>query len=125
DPSGLEHWRLAAQELLDHREGKDLLQGVSFEYLDFEAHPAFRSFLRRYPKGCTWGAAGKAIVARVVCHLVLPPSVDRVISIDLGDILVLDDIKKLWDLGHRMEDHHLLAASHAVSLHHINGQLPN
>lgn len=124
DPSGLEHWRLAVEELREvGGQSLELLDRADFEYIDFAAHPNFKALLQRYPAGCSFGDAGAAILARVVCHEVLPADVDRVITIDLGDILVLDDIRQLWDIGDHMEEHHFLAAPHAVSLHHVNGGL--
>lgn len=40
----------------------------------------------------------KALYARLLCHELLPRDVERAIAIDLGDILVFDDIRGLWDL---------------------------
>eukprot|EP00929_Paragymnodinium_shiwhaense_P097890 TRINITY_DN59472_c0_g1_i1.p1 TRINITY_DN59472_c0_g1~~TRINITY_DN59472_c0_g1_i1.p1 ORF type:complete len:773 (-),score=95.50 TRINITY_DN59472_c0_g1_i1:200-2518(-) len=122
DPQGLQAWRDAVRELTG-QDSKKIMAGVKFEYIDFAAHPGFRALLRRYPKDCTFGEAGKAILARVVSHVLLPPDVDRVISMDLGDILVLDDIRGLWDVGDTLDDHHLMAAADAVALHHMNGGL--
>ncbi|CAJ1447434.1 unnamed protein product, partial [Effrenium voratum] len=118
DEDGLGHWRAAAEEL--QAQERRMLDSVSFVYIDFENHPAFREYLAQYPKGCSFGAAGKAILARVVCHLVLPEEVAQVISLDLGDLLVLEDISNLWQLFQTMEEHHLLAAPHAVALSHVN-----
>mmetsp|Transcript_63719 Transcript_63719/g.206934 ORF Transcript_63719/g.206934 Transcript_63719/m.206934 type:complete len:817 (-) Transcript_63719:919-3369(-) len=124
DIAGLDGWRSAVAELLEvDQESSDMLGRVVFEYIDYMNHPRFKAFLERYPTGCTWGDAGTAIVARVVCHEVLPRDVDRVISMDLGDIIVLDDVRELWDIGDAFEEQHLLAAAHAVSLHHVNGGL--
>mmetsp|Transcript_99125 Transcript_99125/g.314684 ORF Transcript_99125/g.314684 Transcript_99125/m.314684 type:complete len:794 (+) Transcript_99125:465-2846(+) len=122
DLPGLGRWREAAEEFAaGGADGADPLRGVRFDYVDFATHPRFRAYLRRYPRGCAFGAAGQAILARVVCHELLPPDVDRVIALDLGDVLVLDDIRELWDVGDRLREHHLMAAAHAVSLHHVNG----
>ncbi|CAK9101540.1 unnamed protein product [Durusdinium trenchii] len=118
DARGLEAVAEAVEELQKQEHG--MLEGVSFEPLDFERDPNFRAYLEKYPKDCSFGAAGKAILARAVCHLVLPHSVTKVISLDLGDVLVLEDLRNLWQEFENMEDHHLLAASHAVALSHIN-----
>eukprot|EP00928_Gymnodinium_smaydae_P020791 TRINITY_DN18040_c0_g1_i1.p1 TRINITY_DN18040_c0_g1~~TRINITY_DN18040_c0_g1_i1.p1 ORF type:complete len:786 (+),score=141.97 TRINITY_DN18040_c0_g1_i1:247-2604(+) len=122
DPAGLSAWRAAVEEL---KEGEHATRffGVDFEYVDFMAHPRFRAYLRRYPKACSFGEAGQAILARVVCHEWLPPDVDRVISLDLGDLLVLEDIRGLWDFAEELKEHQVLAAGHAVALHHLNGGL--
>lgn len=124
DALGLQTWREAVQELQGDGAAAAMLAGVFFEYIDFTRHLRFRNnVLRRYPKGCDFGEAGQAILARVVCHELLPADVDRVISIDLGDLLVLDDIRELWDEGDKLQDHQLMAVAHAVSLHHMNGGL--
>mmetsp|Transcript_26574 Transcript_26574/g.48082 ORF Transcript_26574/g.48082 Transcript_26574/m.48082 type:complete len:813 (+) Transcript_26574:118-2556(+) len=120
DEAGLRNWKLAVEELEQTKASQTRLQGVVFEYIDFASKPLFQSFLANYPKDCSFGASGHAILARVVCHLVLPPDVDRVISTDLGDVIFLEDVKQLWDLGDDMKEHHMLAASHAVALSHIN-----
>ena len=49
----------------------------------------------------------------------LPEDVDQVISIDLGDILILDDIRGLWEIGSNMGEH-FLAAAYAAPLQHVN-----
>eukprot|EP00927_Polykrikos_kofoidii_P014212 TRINITY_DN16213_c0_g1_i1.p1 TRINITY_DN16213_c0_g1~~TRINITY_DN16213_c0_g1_i1.p1 ORF type:complete len:775 (-),score=97.02 TRINITY_DN16213_c0_g1_i1:118-2442(-) len=123
NPKGLESWRGAVAELNTTQGpnyGRHFLEGVLFEYIDFAAHPGFKAYLQRYPEGCTFGPAGEAMLARVVCHLLLPEDVDRVISLDTGDVLVLDDIRQLWDIGDEIQEHQVLAAAHAVSLNHIN-----
>lgn len=123
DGAGLEAWRAAVAELEAEPAAKVLLGHAIFEYVDFATHPRFQAFLRRYPKGCAFGDGHAAILARVVCHEVVPLDVDRVISMDLGDVLVLDDLKGLWDLGDQLQEHQVMAAAHAVSLHHVNGGL--
>eukprot|EP00435_Cladocopium_sp_Y103_P028314 s1387_g7.t1 len=91
DPPGLLEWQKAATEL---QEDHEMLKGVSFEYIDFEKHPKFIAYLQQYPhQDCSFGAAGKAILARAVCHLVLPPQISKIISMDLGDVLVFDDLR--------------------------------
>lgn len=120
DPPGLLEWQKAATELSE-QEDHEMLKGVSFEYIDFEKHPKFIEYLQQYPhQDCSFGAAGKAILARAVCHLVLPPQISKIISMDLGDVLAFDDLRSLWQQFQHMEDHHVLAASHAVALSHIN-----
>ncbi|CAK9011803.1 Uncharacterized protein SCF082_LOCUS11246 [Durusdinium trenchii] len=68
DARGLEAVAEAVEELQKQEHG--MLEGVSFEPLDFERDPNFRAYLEKYPKDCSFGAAGKAILARAVCHLV-------------------------------------------------------
>ena len=118
DAPGLHAWQLAVDELKDQG---PKFEGVTFEYINFDTHPQFSMYLERYPtESCSFGAAGKAILARVVCHLLLPPDISKIISIDIGDIIVLDDIANLWKEFDSMQEHHLLAAPHAVALHHVN-----
>ncbi|CAE7247491.1 unnamed protein product, partial [Symbiodinium sp. KB8] len=118
DEPGLRAWQLAVQELKDQFQK---FEGVTFEYINFNDHPQFSMYLEKYPTHtCSFGAAGKAILARVVCHLLLPPDIDKIISIDVGDIILLDDIASLWREFDNMQEHHVLAAPHAVQLHHVN-----
>eukprot|EP00913_Durusdinium_trenchii_P007434 g6989.t1 len=49
-------------------------------------------FMSEYPSDCDVNEIGEALLARFICHELLP-DVDRVIAMDLADILVLDDIK--------------------------------
>lgn len=42
-------------------------------------------------------------MARVVCHLLLPSDVQLVMSLDLGDLLVFEDLQGLWAEFDRME----------------------
>ena len=80
DEPGLRAWQLAVKELQDQFQKFD---GVTFEYINFNDLPQFSMYLEKYPtETCSFGAAGKAILARVVCHLLLPPDIDKIISID-------------------------------------------
>lgn len=121
---GCEAWRDAVKELYQELDDdqRSMLSRASFEYIEYMKHPRFQAYMQRYPTGCTFTQeAYKAILARVICHEVLPADVTRIISIDLGDIIVLDDIHELWSIGNSFEQHHVLAAAHAVNLHHVNG----
>jgi len=120
DEAGLHDWQVAVNELAAGP-GARLLQHTTFNYVDFAAHPSFQRFRRRYPAGCVvTPGIGWALLARIVCHELLPADVERAIAIDLGDVLVLEDVRGLWDLFDDFQEEHLLAASHVMSLHHVN-----
>ena len=44
----------------------------------------------------------KALYARLLCHELLPLDVERAIAMDLGDILVFEDILGLWESSSNM-----------------------
>ena len=53
----------------------------------------------------------------------LPDDIDWVISMDLGDVLVLDDILELWELRQHLKEH-FFAISYAAALgEHLNAGL--
>ena len=53
----------------------------------------------------------------------LPDDIDWVISMDLGDVLVLDDILELWELQQHLKEH-FFAVSYAAALgQHLNAGL--
>lgn len=56
------------------------------------------AYFSRLPSECATTNMSKALYARLLCHELLPRDVERAIAIDLGDILVFDDIRGLWDL---------------------------
>eukprot|EP00435_Cladocopium_sp_Y103_P066280 s664_g28.t1 len=76
-----------------------------------------------YPTDCDVNEIGEALLARFVCHELLPADVHRVIAMDLADVLVLDDIKDLWAQFDTFEPHHVFAAAHITALSHVNGGL--
>eukprot|EP00933_Yihiella_yeosuensis_P004390 TRINITY_DN10875_c0_g2_i1.p1 TRINITY_DN10875_c0_g2~~TRINITY_DN10875_c0_g2_i1.p1 ORF type:complete len:682 (+),score=74.19 TRINITY_DN10875_c0_g2_i1:276-2321(+) len=124
DLIGLKDWRLAVDELVSVGNATaDKFRDVSFDYLDFESHPAFVNFMSRYPTGCNVDAVGRALLARLICHELLPRDVNRVIALDVGDVIVLDDVKTLWDEFDNFKEHHFFAARHVAALHHVNGGL--
>ena len=83
--------------------------------------PAFQVFKSRYPADCIVDKIGWALLARVICHEVLPPDVDRVIALDLGDVLVFEDIANLWEEFRNFKEDHIYAAVYTHSLNHANG----
>ncbi|CAK9036946.1 unnamed protein product [Durusdinium trenchii] len=121
DAEGLEDWRANLRSLDKAGKLKEV-NLVTFEYLDFTQHPKFKMFMSEYPSDCDVNEIGEALLARFICHELLP-DVDRVIAMDLADILVLDDIKDLWEQFDTFEEHHVFAAAHITALHHVNGGL--
>lgn len=55
------------------------------------------TYFSRLPSECAATNMSKALYARLLCHELLPKDVERAIAIDLGDILVFDDILGLWE----------------------------
>lgn len=96
------------------------MTGIGFEHINFEQMPEFQRYMHAYPQDCFFDSSiERAMLARILCPLLLPEDVEQVISIDLGDILILDDIYGLWEIGWQLREH-FLAAAYAAPLHHIN-----
>mmetsp|Transcript_8021 Transcript_8021/g.17892 ORF Transcript_8021/g.17892 Transcript_8021/m.17892 type:complete len:786 (+) Transcript_8021:218-2575(+) len=121
DQIGFEACRRAVSELNATAEGAPLFRGVSVEFIEVVKTKAFRRYMMKHSQDCKFGAAGREVMARVICHELLPKDVHRVVSVDLGDVLVLEDILDFWKIGDELEEHQMLAAANAVSLYHING----
>ncbi|CAL1169401.1 unnamed protein product [Cladocopium goreaui] len=122
DAAGIEDWK-ANLRLLENSGKMEYLKALRFEYLDFTQHRNFQIFMREYPSDCDVNEIGEALLARFICHDLLPPDVHRVIAMDLADVLVLDDIKDLWAQFDTFEAHHVFAAAHITALSHVNGGL--
>ncbi|CAJ1409139.1 unnamed protein product [Effrenium voratum] len=60
------------------------------------------------------------MLARVLCHELLPNDISHLISMDLGDVLILEDLWHLWVLQEESSSTSLLQASLAGALHHVN-----
>lgn len=136
DAVGWEDWT-EAWEALGYADGVDgqnnwgkaekteiSLQGVSFERIDFAHLESFQRYMKRYPSNCNFQHGIElAMLARALCHELLPQDVDWVISMDVGDVLVLEDIVELWKLRPELEQH-FLAVSYAWALgQHLNAGL--
>jgi len=122
DAAGLENWRATLHDL--EASGKlRSLNLIELEYVDFTTNVNFQLFMSQYPSDCDVNKIGEALLARFICHELLPAHVDRVIAMDLGDVLVLDDIADLWAQFDTFEKHHVFAAAHISALSHVNGGL--
>ena len=109
DRSGIRDWRqmmktisLAVPHVLDQ---------ARFDYIDIFEHPKMNSYFKRLASGCAESNMSKALYARMLCHELLPLDVKRAIALDLGDILVFQDILELWQEGDHLEASELLAAA--------------
>eukprot|EP00438_Fugacium_kawagutii_P022056 Skav220167 [mRNA] locus=scaffold564:326407:328827:- [translate_table: standard] len=122
DAVGIEDWQ-ANLRVLEQSGKSEYLRMVHFEYVDLAKNNNFQNFMRMYPRGCGVNDIGEALLARFVCHEILPTDVHRVIATDLADVLVLDDVKDLWAQFDTFEPHHVFAAAHITALHHVNGGL--
>ncbi|CAJ1370457.1 unnamed protein product [Effrenium voratum] len=117
DAEGWADWQQAVEELRTEVS----LEGVSFEAVHFERSPQFQAYLRKYPAECMFqNAVERAMLARVLCHELLPNDISHVISMDLGDVLILEDLWHLWVLQEESSSTSLLQASLAGALHHVN-----
>ncbi|CAE7662548.1 ANTR1 [Symbiodinium pilosum] len=87
------------------------MQQVRFDYIDIFLHPRMIQYFRRLPDECASTNMSKALFARLLCHELLPLDVERAIAIDLGDILVFEDILGLWNEGDLLQADELLAAA--------------
>lgn len=122
DAAGLENWRATLHDLETSGKMRSL-NLIEFEYVDFTTNMNFQLFMSQYPSDCDVNKIGEALLARFICHELLPSHVDRVIAMDLGDVLVLDDIADLWAQFDTFEKHHVFAAAHISALSHVNGGL--
>ncbi|CAE7218674.1 unnamed protein product, partial [Symbiodinium natans] len=122
DPAGLENWRSTLRELEAAGKTRDI-NLIDLEFVDFTNNPNFQLFMSQYPAGCDVNKIGEALLARFICHELLPSDVERVIAMDLGDVLVMDDIADLWAQFDTFEKHHIFAAAHISVLSHVNGGL--
>ncbi|CAJ1424862.1 unnamed protein product [Effrenium voratum] len=117
DAEGWADWQQAVEELRTEVS----LEGVSFEAVHFERSPQFQAYLTKYPAECVFqNAVERAMLARVLCHELLPNDISHVISMDLGDVLILEDLWHLWVLQEESSSTSLLQASLAGALHHVN-----
>ena len=90
-----------------------VLEKARFDYIDIFEHPKMKAYFKRLPSGCAKSNMSKALYARMLCHELLPASVPRAIALDLGDILVFQDILELWHEGDHLKPEQLMAvASH-------------
>eukprot|EP00927_Polykrikos_kofoidii_P043767 TRINITY_DN37861_c0_g1_i1.p1 TRINITY_DN37861_c0_g1~~TRINITY_DN37861_c0_g1_i1.p1 ORF type:complete len:889 (-),score=98.77 TRINITY_DN37861_c0_g1_i1:41-2635(-) len=121
DDAGLQGWSAAVEELEAVPGTAEHLDGVEFEYVDLSSHLTFQALKRRWPSECEVTPMGWALLARVLCHEILPSDIERVLALDLGDVLVFDDVADLWARFNDFEEHHMLAAAHVKALHHVNG----
>eukprot|EP00434_Breviolum_minutum_P002180 symbB.v1.2.001920.t1/scaffold55.1/size374282/2 len=121
--SDLEGWN----DWLAHSEARKeemSFQDVSFERIDFYKLMQLERYRKEYPSNCRFEHdIERAMLARVLCHELLPDDIDWVISMDLGDVLVLDDILELWELRQHLKEH-FFAISYAAALgEHLNAGL--
>lgn len=123
DPAGLKDWQVATEQLGMVDAASSWLQQVAWEYVDFTSSPKFQEYIGRFPAACGTGALGRALLARLLGPELLPADVRHVIALDVGDVLVLDDIRELWAEFAAFEEHELVAAAEVPALHHISGGL--
>ncbi|CAJ1352582.1 unnamed protein product [Effrenium voratum] len=109
DQPGIRDWRRVMREMqlaVPH-----LMHRLRFSYVDIFHHPRMASYFSRLPPQCASTNMSKALFARLLCHELLPKEVDRAIAIDLGDILVFEDILGLWQEGDKLLPEEVLAAA--------------
>lgn len=109
DDVGLADWRRMLSEA--GARWRHALDAVTFEYLDIFVDSRMQAYLARLPSDCARTPMSVALFARLVCHELLPQDVHRAIAMDLGDILVFDDILELWREGDKLRPGELLAAA--------------
>lgn len=114
DAAGLRDWRRMLGEARQAAPG--LVEAVRFDYVDVFANPRMRAYLARLPPGCAQTNMSIALFSRLICHELLPPDVNRAIAMDLGDVLVFDDVVDLWRQGDLLRDDELMAAASHRSL---------
>ncbi|CAE7538211.1 TPS1 [Symbiodinium microadriaticum] len=109
DQAGIRDWRHVVKEMKS--EAPHAMHRVRFDYIDIFLHPRMVNYFSRLPQECASTNMSKALFARLVCHELLPGDVARAIAIDLGDILVFEDILGLWQEGDLLQSDELLAAA--------------
>lgn len=82
--------------------------GVRANFIDIWRHPRYNDILQRMPKECScpqsrgWRPLDPRSLrigaARLLLHELLPSHVERVIAMDVGDLLFLSDVQQLWGL---------------------------
>ena len=74
------------------------------------------AYFSRLPSECAASNMSKALYARLLCHELLPLDVERAIAMDLGDILVFEDILGLWESSSNMFKKYVCGSTTMVSL---------
>eukprot|EP00929_Paragymnodinium_shiwhaense_P059428 TRINITY_DN29766_c0_g1_i2.p1 TRINITY_DN29766_c0_g1~~TRINITY_DN29766_c0_g1_i2.p1 ORF type:complete len:817 (-),score=132.91 TRINITY_DN29766_c0_g1_i2:857-3307(-) len=109
DDVGIQDWRGLVKEIRE--EFPAVLKAVRFDYVNIFLHPRMLSYKARLPARCAQSNMSFALFSRLICHEMLPRDVKRAIAVDLGDVIVFDDILGLWREGDLLEAHELLAAA--------------
>ncbi|CAE7503756.1 TPS1 [Symbiodinium natans] len=109
DQEGIRDWRQVVKDM--RLAVPQFMHRVRFHYIDIFLHPRMINYFSRLPPECASTNMSKALFARLICHELLPDDVARAIAIDLGDILVFEDILGLWREGDLLKFDELLAAS--------------
>lgn len=124
DRDGFADWDEMVQTLLASAKSKEAnatvarLAEVRVEKIDITTSPFLGHLMRRLPRGCTLGQGFRLdLYARLLSHEFLPEDVHRCIALDIGDVLLFDDIAGLWDFGDAFgKDDILAAAPHFPSM---------
>lgn len=106
-------WQAVAQDLAGRRDRPR----ITFEHVDILANARFQEFRNQYQQSCPGNAIDWAFLARLICHDFLPLKIEKVISLEMGNTLVLDDIRNLWEQFEQFQEEHMFAAP---ALNHIN-----
>eukprot|EP00931_Biecheleriopsis_adriatica_P059402 TRINITY_DN35548_c0_g1_i1.p1 TRINITY_DN35548_c0_g1~~TRINITY_DN35548_c0_g1_i1.p1 ORF type:complete len:840 (-),score=167.27 TRINITY_DN35548_c0_g1_i1:29-2548(-) len=117
DPVGLIDWDEAVAEALAGAEQSgeiqvaERLRQARVEQINISASPFFQRYLGRLPESCVRGSGFRPeLFARMICHELLPAEVRRCLVIDIGDVLLFDDVAGLWDFGEEFGANDVLAA---------------
>eukprot|EP00435_Cladocopium_sp_Y103_P045006 s232_g12.t2 len=96
DQAGIRDWRAMMRTVKSAT--PHVMHRLRFDYIDIFLHPRMIAYFSRLPSECAATNMSKALYARLLCHELLPLDVERAIAIDLGDILVFEDILGLWEI---------------------------